>query len=72
LNLSVRQDSALAPGSLRHLGWEDPAATAFTTDADVNGIVWERFAAHHQDEEIHALWPGVSGETTHGQQDRPR
>ncbi len=62
LNLSVRHDPAFPPGSLRHLGWEDPTATAFTTDTDVNGIVWERFAAHHQAEEIQALWPEVGCE----------
>lgn len=72
LNLSVRQDSALPPGSLRHLGWEDPSATAFTAETDVNGILWERFAAHHQAEEIKALWPEVIGKTPRGQQDDSR
>lgn len=57
LNVSVRQDSACAPGSLRHLGWEDSAATQFTRDLDVNGIVWERFAAQHQADEINEIWP---------------
>ncbi|MDF1781061.1 MAG: hypothetical protein P1U67_07160 [Alcanivoracaceae bacterium] len=57
LNISVRQDSACGPGSLRHLGWEDPAADAFTQDTDVNGIVWERFTAQHQADEINELWP---------------
>ncbi|MBZ2188813.1 hypothetical protein K8B33_06880 [Alcanivorax sp. JB21] len=57
LNLSVRQDVTARPGSLRHLGWEDPDATAFTQNADVNGVVWERFNAAHQAEEINALWP---------------
>lgn len=57
LNLSIRQDAAAAPGSLRHLGWEDPEATGFTQDTDVNGLVWERFNALHQAEEINQLWP---------------
>ncbi len=57
LNVSVRRDSACAPGSLRHLGWEDPEATEFTQESDVNGIVWERFAARHQADEINELWP---------------
>ena len=57
LNLSVRQDPDCESGALRHLGWEDPNATSFTRDTDVNGIVWERFAAHHQAEEINELWP---------------
>lgn len=60
LNLSVRHDFTLPPGSLRHLGWEDPTATAFSMETDVNGIVWERFDAHHQAEEIQALWPEAS------------
>ena len=57
LNVSIRQDSGAAPGSLRHLGWEDPQAIAFTQDVDVNGIVWEQFNADHQAGEIRALWP---------------
>lgn len=57
LNLSIRQDTTASPGSLRHLGWEDPSATEFTQDADVNGIVWELFNAHHQAEEINEVWP---------------
>ena len=57
LNVSVRQDPDSAPGSLRHLGWEDASAEAFTQDTDVNGIVWEHFNAEHQAEEINTLWP---------------
>jgi hypothetical protein len=57
LNVSVRQDSDCAAGSLRHLGWEDPTATEFTQDMDVNGIVWEQFAAQHQADEINSIWP---------------
>lgn len=56
LNFSIRQ-SPDAVGVLRHLGWEDPDALGFTQDTDVNGIVWERFAAIHQRDEIRALWP---------------
>ena len=48
LNVSVRYDAAGAAGTLRHLGWEDPAANNFTEDTDVNGIVWERFSAAQQ------------------------
>jgi len=57
LNLSVRQDASCASGSLRHLGWEDTSASEFTQDVDVNGIVWERFAAQHQADEINEIWP---------------
>jgi hypothetical protein len=57
LNVSVRQDAACDVGSLRHLGWEDPTASEFTQDTDVNGIVWERFTAEHQAGEINEIWP---------------
>ncbi len=57
LNVSVRHDPSCSPGSLRHLGWEDPEATQFTHDTDVNGIVWERFGAADQAREINELWP---------------
>jgi hypothetical protein len=60
LNLSVRQDPACPPGSLRHLGWEDASAAAFTQDTDVNGIVWERFSAKDQAAEINELWPAAN------------
>lgn len=57
LNVSVRQDPSCTSGSLRHLGWEDPTAATFTQDTDVNGIVWERFSAEQQAEEIRDIWP---------------
>ena len=57
LNVSVRQDSSRQCGELRHLGWEDAAAAEFTQDTDVNGIVWERFSAQQQADEINQLWP---------------
>ncbi len=57
LNVSVRQDSACKPGELRHLGWEDINALEFSKETDVNGIVWERFNAQQQADEINALWP---------------
>lgn len=60
LNVSLRQDKSCAPGSLRHLGWEDPDAEAFTLDTDVNGIVWERFNAGQQADEINLTWPGTN------------
>lgn len=56
LNLSVRYDSSSAE-TLRHLGWEDPAAVDFTQDVDVNGIIWERFSAEVQAREISDIWP---------------
>ena len=57
LNLSIRQDSNCRTGELRHLGWEDAAASEFSQETDVNGIVWERFSAQQQADEINELWP---------------
>jgi len=53
-SITVKPEEA---GRLRHLGFEDPTAQAASEDADANGIVWERFAQHHQREEILKLWP---------------
>jgi hypothetical protein len=57
VNFSVR--AVVTESGLRHLGWEDPDATTFTRDTDVNGITWERFTATQQLEEIEAVWPGI-------------
>ncbi len=59
LNVSVRQDDNYQPGTMRHLGWEDSDAQEFTQDTDVNEIVWERFSAQAQADEINSLWPDV-------------
>lgn len=56
LNISIRQDDSCKPGELRHLGWEDGSASEFSQDTDVNGIVWERFNAQHQADEINEIW----------------
>ena len=56
LNFSIRKVSEF-PGTLRHLGWEDPAVSIFTQDTDTNGIVWERFNAELQADEIKKAWP---------------
>lgn len=58
LNLSIRKSNE-APGTLRHLGWEDTTATEFSNEIDCNGIVWESFAAAHQAQEINDIWPGT-------------
>ena len=59
VNLSVRLDSEAPAGALRHLGWEDPGAEAFSVETDVNGIAWERFSAEQQADEIEQIWPGT-------------
>ena len=57
LNISVRQDPKCKPGELRHLGWEEPDAPEFSQSTDVNGVVWERFSAQQQADEINEIWP---------------
>ena len=57
LNVSIRRDEKCEPGMLRHLGWEDSSTTEFTSDTDVNGIVWEKFTDQQQADEINELWP---------------
>ena len=56
VNFSIRCDRKAA-GTLRHLGWEDSTAAGFTKDTDLNGIVWERFTAAQQADEINKIWP---------------
>ncbi len=56
LNLSIRVVSDAEAGHLRHLGWEEPEATAMETSLDVNGILWERFSRAAQRQEIKSLW----------------
>ena len=60
LNVSIRQDLSCTSGTLRHLGWEDSSAIEFSKETDVNGIVWERFTAEQQAEEINDTWPGAN------------
>ncbi len=57
LNVSIRQDSSVKSGKLRHLGWEDSTTNEFSQETDVNGIVWERFSSQQQADEINEIWP---------------
>ncbi len=59
LNISIRRDCFSSPGSLRHLGWEDSAVPQFSAETDVNGVVWEKFTASQQAEEIREIWSEV-------------
>lgn len=60
LNLSIRKNSSGSPGEVRHLGWEDAESSDLSTEIDVNGIVWERFSASAQAEEINEIWSDVN------------
>lgn len=51
LNFSIKQQPECA-GQLRHVGFEDDDAHGFSSDADVNGIPWERFSTVAQDLQI--------------------
>lgn len=59
VNFSIRRTSETG-GTLRHLGWEDAAASTFTKEMDVNGVIWERFNCDLQVEEIRTAWPSAS------------
>lgn len=56
LNFSIRKDPE-SVCQLRHLGWEDAKATQFSSEKDVNGILWESFSEEVQKEEIENIWP---------------
>ncbi len=64
LNFSVRQEATASSGQLRHLGWEDASAAQFATETDANGIVWEKFTAQQQADEINDLWPETNYKPT--------
>ena len=55
VNFSVRQSEPA--GVLRHLGFEDSTADAFTEEKDCNGLTWEHFSAQQQAEEVNNIWP---------------
>ena len=61
LNFSVRKVPGGESGQLRHLGWEDPSCGTFSTETDVNGILWERFTREQQSDEIDAAWAESRG-----------
>ncbi|MEM6610694.1 MAG: hypothetical protein AAF652_00260 [Cyanobacteria bacterium P01_C01_bin.72] len=56
LNVSIRKDESVASGTIRHLGWEDAAASSMSAEVDVNGIIWENFTAEQQAAEINQIW----------------
>jgi len=57
--LSVRKNNSGSSGEVSHLGWEDPEFTNFSAETDLNGIIWERFSAPVQAEEINEIWTDV-------------
>mgnify|MGYP001553336205 CR=1 FL=1 len=61
LNFSINPKPEQA-GQLRHVGFEDDAAPAYSSSVDVNGLVWERFPAAEQDARI----VGTYGVPVHG------
>ena len=51
MNFSINEIPDRA-GQLRHMGFEDDAAKGFSSDTDVNGIMWELFSPQAQDDKI--------------------
>lgn len=51
LNFSINEKPERA-GQLRHVGFEDDTAEAYSSNVDVNGIEWELFSAAEQDARI--------------------
>ncbi|MFT4583569.1 MAG: hypothetical protein ACI915_003187 [Gammaproteobacteria bacterium] len=48
-------------GELRHLGFEDDAVEGFSSDSDVNNLVWELFSPTAQDEKIREIYGEPTG-----------
>lgn len=63
LNLSIRLTPDQAERPIRHIGWEDPMATSFTSETDINGVHWECFSQTDQHDEILAIWPETQFKT---------
>lgn len=51
LNFSINEMPEHA-GQLRHVGFEDDGAAAFSSTPDVNGIEWELFSKKDQNDRI--------------------
>lgn len=64
LHLALAVSNSEPSGTMRHLGWEDEKATEFSIETDCNGIIWEKFAASHQAEEINEIWPNANYHST--------
>lgn len=62
VNLSVNCDAGTEQ-RLRHLGFEDDAATAKSETVDVNGIMWETFDGAWQDAGIVEVYGPPAGGT---------
>ena len=59
LNVSIRRVPLEDSAKLRHLGWENPEAKAFTTTLDCNGLFWEEFSAPSTGLRNRENWPGA-------------
>lgn len=56
VNLSISQKPEEA-GQLRHLGFEDSSTDEMIDSYDADGILWEKFTAAQQREEIFVFYP---------------
>ncbi|MFM0217017.1 MULTISPECIES: VOC family protein [Paraburkholderia] len=62
LNFSINEKPEQA-GQLRHVGFEDDTANAYSCSVDVNGLEWELFSAAEQDARIVSTY-GVAVRST--------
>ena len=60
MNFSINEIPDHA-GQLRHMGFEDDAAEEFSSDIDVNGIMWELFSPEAQDDKIVEMYGTPEG-----------
>ena len=59
VNLSISVKPNEAPGTLRHLGIENPNSPKMSIDTDCNNLVWEEFSVQQQKDEIFSYWPNA-------------
>ncbi|MCG6540143.1 hypothetical protein MCB86_08650 [Pseudomonas sp. KSR10] len=55
LNFSINQQTGHG-GQLRHVGFEDDGVQGFSSETDVNDLIWESFSADEQDRRIKAMY----------------
>ena len=58
INLSLRKTND-APGTIRHLGFEDDSFNKFDTFTDSDGVLWETFNKVNQKDEIQTIWSEI-------------
>ena len=57
LNFSISKKAGEKAGTVRHIGFEDESEAGFREETDCNGLVWEFFNWHGQQQEIREKFP---------------